>query len=194
MVVVAQEQAARYKLRYPNAANYGAIAVDRLNELGDFVESIKGECPADEWFDEAIKRAKPKRHVAHDCFTYDAEAALCRAQRDQARMLFSQFIPVHHVEELDRDFELPPASPTIRLRDHDSEVEADGTGDGGEPIYKRGQVDWFSACDDPELRDELMREGVKHIKGYIPWIRDFDEMQFLVKAIRKAERLVGLVD
>ena len=191
MVANEQEQAeARYEIRHPQVADYGRLNAERVNELGDFVDEIKAECHPSGWFEEAIKRAKPKRSVAHDRFSYDADAALHRVQRDEARILFSQFIPVAHVEELGRGFELPPASPTIRVIDRDAEEEVGD--EDGERKYKREQVDWFGARDDPELRKDLMRQGVKHIMGYMSWVRDFDEMKPLVKEMRKAARIVGL--
>lgn len=192
MVAEKQTEEARYQIRYPQVADYGRMNAQRINALGDFIEEIKEECDADRWFDEAIKRAKPKRNVAHDRFSYDADAALYRMQRDEARQLFSQFIPVEHVEGIGRGFELPPATPTIRIRDHEAE---EGRANGGDkPIYTRGQVDWFAAAEDPEMRDELLREGVKHMMGYMAWIRDFDEAEKAVKELRALARRVGLLE
>lgn len=176
-----------FVLRWPTIMGYSALTAEQVDELGAYVEGVTAQHEPEDQIAVVLKDSKKKSHVAHPLIPRDAAKALQSAQRRAAITLLRQPLRREVVED-----ECEPPPPTVVVRHHILTEEEARLNHAPPPKSER--IRWVDAESDPEDRQELMREAVKKVYGFVHWIKPFSELDYLVRAIRKAAREVGILD
>ena len=163
---------------------------EEAEEIGLTLERLCGEgLGAGELRRAALEEARSEDSPLHRFPTWDDKAAAEERRLSQIGAVILSIVRVHPETGFPMDV---PAFQYVQLLELHEEETEDGETEEREELVRQW-APTLALLNSEEGQEAMKRRAVELIGWHLDRLTDFEDMEFLVKAIRKAQRLVGLL-
>ena len=167
---------------FPRVSLCGGLPAEKQHEIGTAIEEARARTGGEKTARTLAEEARGKEHPLHDVLPWNDEEA---ANAHRANIVSGIISLVKVTTKSNGDEKTIPAFASVTFIEDETDEEA-----GPE----RRTCNLQDMLDNPATRDATVISVVKLVAAHLPRVEACGEdLEFLRKAIRKAQRLCGLV-